>query len=313
MSSTRRRSSRRAPDCHAAAARARPHDGLPEALGRLHGHPDEPVGDDDPGRLRSRRRSSPTTFLVAGSMRETVPSPAFATQTAPAPTATATGSSPTGICTRGVRARVDPRHDVVSAARDPNGAVAVGDPGRPAAHVGAADRAGQERGRIEAVDGRVAGADDPDRCRRPRRPRSAWSPANVALHRAPTSGRCGPASQSPKTAHTPLGPAATAPTDDRSLVAATSNVSCAAELGIDPRDLPGQAVRDPDVTVAERHPGRRRVERDGVDDLPGGGIDARQGLAVQVGRPDRAAAGSDRPGPDPGRDLRRRPRSTSDR
>ena len=36
-----------------------------------------------------------TTSFVAGSMRETVPSPEFATQTAPAPTAMAVGSSPT--------------------------------------------------------------------------------------------------------------------------------------------------------------------------------------------------------------------------
>ena len=50
MSSTRRRSSRRGrPEVHAAAASARPDDGLPEALRRLHGHPDEPVGDDDAG------------------------------------------------------------------------------------------------------------------------------------------------------------------------------------------------------------------------------------------------------------------------
>ena len=39
-----------------------------------------------------------TTVLVPGSIRDTVPSAAFATQTEPAPTATATGSSPTEIC-----------------------------------------------------------------------------------------------------------------------------------------------------------------------------------------------------------------------
>ena len=38
-----------------------------------------------------------TSCLVAGSMRDTVPSPAFATQTEPAPTATAAGCLPTGI------------------------------------------------------------------------------------------------------------------------------------------------------------------------------------------------------------------------
>ena len=96
-SSTRRPSSRRVDRLHAAAARARAHDRLPEALGRLHGHPDEPVGDGDARRRVARPRSSLRPRLVAGSMRETVPSPAFATQTAPAPTATATGSSPTGI------------------------------------------------------------------------------------------------------------------------------------------------------------------------------------------------------------------------
>ncbi len=37
----------RRPEVHAAAALARPDDGLPEALGRLHRHPHEPVGDDD--------------------------------------------------------------------------------------------------------------------------------------------------------------------------------------------------------------------------------------------------------------------------
>ena len=49
--------------CLAAPARARAHDRLPEALGRLHRHPDEPVADRDPGRRlpdvdRRRPRSS---------------------------------------------------------------------------------------------------------------------------------------------------------------------------------------------------------------------------------------------------------------
>ena len=48
-------------------------------------------------------------------MRETVPSPAFATHTAPSPTATATGLSPTGIWRDDVGARVDAGDEVVTA------------------------------------------------------------------------------------------------------------------------------------------------------------------------------------------------------
>ena len=65
-----------------------------------------------------------TTSFVAGSMRETVPSPAFATQIAPAPTATAAGSSPTRIVKRGVRARVDAVDGVVTPVRDPERSLA---------------------------------------------------------------------------------------------------------------------------------------------------------------------------------------------
>ena len=62
-------------------------------------------------------------------MRETVPSPAFATHTASFVDSDGDGLFSDRDLTRRVRARIDPRHEVVTAAGDPDRVVPVRDPG----------------------------------------------------------------------------------------------------------------------------------------------------------------------------------------
>ena len=62
-------------------------------------------------------------------MRETVPSPAFATHTRLLVDSDGDGLVSDRDLTRRVRARIDSRHEVVTAAGDPDGAVPVRDPG----------------------------------------------------------------------------------------------------------------------------------------------------------------------------------------
>ena len=286
---------------------------LKRNLGRLHRHPDEPVGDNDSGRPvpdldrlhdLPRRRVDARDRPVAG----------VGDPHEPAPTATAIGSSPTGICTVGVRARVDPRHDVVTAARDPH----RHRDRRRCRSTGCrrscpAEGPGPEGWRIEAVDGRVAGAHDPDRAaalddrgRPERRRTSARSCSDFGSMRASVA--------SPKTAHTHSDPVATAPSGEPDPRRGDVERLHAAELGIDPRDLPGQAVRRP-RGGRDRTPRRVGVASSGMVSTTflEVGIDARHGLAVEVGRvdrrrrPRRAARAECRPGPG------QRRRSTSDR
>ena len=72
-----------------------------------------------------------TTRLLSGSMRETVSSPKFATQTAPAPKATPCGPRPTliGLPTLFVLG-IDPADVALDGVGDPDGALADGDAGR---------------------------------------------------------------------------------------------------------------------------------------------------------------------------------------
>ena len=86
------------------------------------GHPDPPARDDDALRAAAdldRLDGLPSS----GSMRVTVPSPLFATQTEPAPTAIPAGCRPTGIVARhGPRARVDADDGVVERVGHPDAA-----------------------------------------------------------------------------------------------------------------------------------------------------------------------------------------------
>ena len=85
----------RSEEVHAPAPRTRAHDGMPEAVATGYGActvtQTSPAATTIPNGLLPTSIVL-TTLLVAGSMRETVPSPAFATHTAPAPTATPSGS-----------------------------------------------------------------------------------------------------------------------------------------------------------------------------------------------------------------------------
>ena len=75
-----------------------------------------------------------TTSFVSGSMRETVPSPPFATHTAPSPTAIAVGSgSDFDRVGERKRGRRDPRNRRVSPVRHPDRSLAEGNRRGPVA------------------------------------------------------------------------------------------------------------------------------------------------------------------------------------
>ncbi len=94
-----------------------------------------PVADGNAAARQRRRRSSSTTRPDSGSMRETVRSSTFVTQTAPSPKATAVGLLPTriGSPTTSLRVRVDARDGPGERVRNPDVARAEGDPARPVA------------------------------------------------------------------------------------------------------------------------------------------------------------------------------------
>ena len=107
-----------------------------------------------------------TTSLVVGSIRETVPSPELATQTALLPTATATGSSPT---------RMPKAEFVLESMRE------TASSHRP-------DRAFLERDRVETLHGGVSGIGDPYETAVQRT--AVWDGARV--RRTGPAHRCGP-------------------------------------------------------------------------------------------------------------------------
>jgi hypothetical protein len=78
-----------------------------------------------------------TTWFVAGSIRETLGSPLFATQTTPAETAIPSGCGPTPIVATRFVARVDSRNRVVHGVGNPDGAVAGGRLAAARRHCGA--------------------------------------------------------------------------------------------------------------------------------------------------------------------------------
>ena len=185
----------------------------------------------------------------------------------PAPTATATGSSPTGMrwrssCSRQLASRGRLRCSRPSPHRSRTRSPST------AADVGAAERTGAERRRIEAVDRRVAGAHDPDH--------AAASMTAVGRLRASITSPLAGARRRVDLGHRPVaedGPDAARPGRDGAVGRAAPRLGdverlLAAELRIDPRHLARQAVRGPEVTVAERDPGRRRRQGDGLDDVP---------------------------------------------
>ena len=116
--------------------------------------PQRAVRVQQPVRLGARVEALRRRLFVRGSMRETVPSPEFETQTLPPPAASPYGRAPTGMraTTRFVR-RVDPRDRAAVEVRDPDAA------GR-----------GEHRERPRA--GRDAGQRP---CRSRRRSARAWS------------------------------------------------------------------------------------------------------------------------------------------
>ena len=88
----------------------------PTASSSSQTHPYAAAADRDPLGRRHRRAMVPVTAFVAGSMRDTVSSPELETHTDPAPTATSSGTAPTGIvATTFVRRRIDPAHGTGSA------------------------------------------------------------------------------------------------------------------------------------------------------------------------------------------------------
>ena len=102
-----------------------------------------------------------TTRFARGSMRDTVPSTLFATQTAPAPTAIPVGPAPTSmVAVDCPRRGIEPRDLAVSGVGDPDPGGADGDGARRVTH---RRLARHDAGAVDARDGVVEVVRDPGR------------------------------------------------------------------------------------------------------------------------------------------------------
>jgi hypothetical protein len=259
-----------------------------------------------------------STSRVTGSIADTLELPDSATQTRPKPTATPSGPLPgTGVVAAEfssglMRARRWPSESVTQTAsapdRDAGGPTGNGDGPVDAIRprVDAKDRVFPT---IQDPDGALArrNSDRSAACVGRRRDDSVRARFNSGHDRVTPDEPDGPKTDG-NGSHFP-------PSERRSCQ--DLDLLSLVEIWLDPRDLAGQAVRDPYSAGADGDPGRRRLEGDRLDDAPRARIDPRERPILLVRDPNRSFTDGNRArrvaDRDLGHDLHRRGVDHTDR